>query len=138
MSQNDPGARPLLDGSADGLLVRQEPAMRFPRALLHVAGELDQGTAPALGHALSILLDRGYEHLDVNLRDVTFCDSAGLKVLVDAHERLGRGGGTLLLRDPCRALQILLNVFGLDTTLNRRTPPTGPVIRQRPIAAGTP
>lgn len=137
MSESDPGAGPLLDGPVDGLFVRQEPAMRFPRALVHVGGELDPATAPALGHALGILLDRGYEHLDIDLREVTFCDSAGLKVLVDAHERLGRGGGTLVLRDPCPSLQILLGVFGLDTTLNRRTPPAGPVIRQRPGAAGT-
>ncbi len=121
MLQNGSGVRPPSARSVgDDLAIRVDSAVSHPHALLHVAGELDPATAPVLERALSDLLDRDYQHLDLDLKNVLFCDSAGLQVLIDAHGQLRGRQGTLVLHDPCPSLQTLLSIFGLDPTLHRR------------------
>ncbi|WP_460605396.1 anti-sigma factor antagonist [Jatrophihabitans fulvus] len=59
---------------------------------LHVGGELDLATAPALRDAARVLHDLVSGPITVDLDDVTFCDAAGLDVLVElAEEHRGRG-----------------------------------------------
>ena len=56
-------------------------------AILEVAGEIDLATAPELRAALSDLLEEAHLDLLVDLRQVTFLDAAGLRVLVAALKR---------------------------------------------------
>jgi anti-sigma B factor antagonist len=57
---------------------------------LAVSGEVDVLTAPKLGAALHDALHREQGSVAVDLRDVTFVDSAGLHVLLNAQRRLTR------------------------------------------------
>jgi anti-anti-sigma factor len=50
----------------------------------------------------------------VDLRDVTFIDSACLGVLVSLIRRLSRTGATVTLRSPRRPIARVLHVVGLD------------------------
>ena len=56
-----------------------------------LCGEIDIGTAPALRAEVDTAILGGTRHLIVDLTSVTFIDSSGLHVLLDAVQRLGSG-----------------------------------------------
>ncbi len=66
-------------------------------AVVSVQGEIDVATAPQLGADLGRVLDGGAEALVLDLEGVSFLDSTGLGVLVAAHRRTARSGGSLSL-----------------------------------------
>jgi anti-anti-sigma factor len=65
-------------------------------AWVHVAGELDLATSPLLGHALRDA--QLYARVVVlDLREVTFIESTGVHVVLDAAASVRRGDGRLIL-----------------------------------------
>jgi anti-anti-sigma factor len=62
-------------------------------ALVEVEGELDLDGAPDLCAAIQ---DRARDHVIVDLSGVGFCDSTGLKALIDAAREVAIGGGQLV------------------------------------------
>ncbi|WP_380163440.1 STAS domain-containing protein [Jannaschia sp. R86511] len=104
-----------------GLRIRHSPTVAFPCAVVQVDGELDMASSPVLEQTLTELLAQGYLHLDLDLADLTFCDSTGLRVMVEARDRLAPHRGTVVVHDPCPALRVLLRICHLDTTLTTRT-----------------
>lgn len=58
--------------------------------LLTVSGSIDSAHAPALESTLMDLIDQGQRNLVVNLGDVTFISSAGLKALLTAQIKVRR------------------------------------------------
>ncbi|WP_412538604.1 STAS domain-containing protein [Longispora sp. K20-0274] len=59
-----------------------------PVTVVAVAGEIDVGTAAGLDRRLTAVLDAGRVRLVIDLTGVTFCDSTGIGVLVNAARRL--------------------------------------------------
>ena len=82
------------------------------RLLLSLSGELDIASAP--------LLERAVEAVDrplvINLAEVTFMDSTGLRALLLARQQAQSGGQELSLRPGPRQVQ---RVFELSGTLDR-------------------
>ena len=86
-----------------------------------VSGEIDSSTAPGLRSCLLEVLGRpGTTGVEVDLRAVTFLDSAGLSALATAHRAAQAAGRPLRMRcgttrAVLRPLQItgLLDVFTL-------------------------
>ena len=78
-------------------------------------GEVDLRTAPHLGKRLLGLIDEGKTRLVVDLSRVTFMDSTGIGVLLDALRRLAcRGGdGGLVLVCPNERVLRPFQVSGL-------------------------
>jgi anti-anti-sigma factor len=73
---------------------------RIPRANLHVvslSGRIDAGTAPAVNRAVRDAMAKGGRHIIVELRDVTFLSSSGLRTLLLLARELRRDGGDLIL-----------------------------------------
>ena len=56
--------------------------------LVTVSGDVDSSSAPQLEQELPGLVDGGHKHLVVNMRDVDFVSSAGMKALLAAQIRL--------------------------------------------------
>ena len=83
------------------------------RALLIVSGELDSHTAPTFDGAIDALPDAVAE-IAIDLADVGFIDSSGLRVLIRARRRLGDTPGSLTLRNPSPSLIRLLEITGLS------------------------
>jgi anti-sigma B factor antagonist len=81
---------------------------------LILAGEIDSYTAPELSEHLGA--DPPVEVVDV--AGVTFIDSSGLRVLVEAHQTRAAAGSRLVLRAPSSAVQRLLEISGLAGHLN--------------------
>ncbi len=62
--------------------------------LIEVSGRIDSATAPELAAALNDLMDEGKYNLILDLSEVDFISSAGLRVLIDTQktcQHLNRG-----------------------------------------------
>lgn len=91
-----------------------------------VAGELDLATVPKLRDALLRPRPPDAEHVVIDLKRVTFMDSAGLHALMDAHdhwgERLRIRLGTVAARlVDITALRDRLPIIDTDTPLKSST-----------------
>jgi anti-sigma B factor antagonist len=81
-------------------------------------GEVDPHTAPVLHEALDRQVVAGATTLRIDCAGLLFIDSSGLRVLVDAHRRLGADrSDALVLASVSPTLRRLLEVTGLDTHL---------------------
>ena len=87
------------------------------RSLIRLRGELDVATAPRLEQRVDTLIQRGVHHLVVDLADLSFCDLAGVRVLMGADRQLRAVGGRLTLLGPCRWVSCILTVFDLTDRL---------------------
>ncbi|WP_052390471.1 STAS domain-containing protein [Streptomyces sp. NRRL B-24484] len=93
-------------------VLRSVPARR---ATVHVAGELDLGSLAPLREALHRCLSAGISTIDIDTRDVTFCDVCGLTLLsATAARRAALSGGILTARRPSAPVAHLLDLA--DTT----------------------
>ena len=101
---------PSLDPAAGDLLSIEVSAAP---ALVTVAGEIDSTTAPELRQRLDDLLDGGATEFTVDLRQVSFLDSAGLCVLAGTHRRAVRDGVRMRLLASSRAVVRPLQITGL-------------------------
>lgn len=79
-----------------------------------LSGEVDAHTAPALAAALATLPD-GVVTVDV--ADVSFMDSSGLRVLLEATTRARGSGGEVVLARPTSAIIRLVEISGLADQL---------------------
>jgi anti-sigma B factor antagonist len=82
-----------------------------------VSGEVDSTTAPGLRNCLLEVISRpGTTAVEVDLRDVTFLDSAGLSALATAHRAAVAAGRALQMRcGTTRAVVRPLQITGLWT-----------------------
>jgi anti-anti-sigma factor len=91
---------------------------RDGRAVVVVRGELDLATAPDLETALSELQEGGQDVV-VDLRELEFMDSTGLRTLVAAHARAEDAGQTLAIVRPLPGAPIerILAIAGVASVL---------------------
>ncbi len=82
--------------------------------LVAVSGEVDSATAPKLDEALQGLVASGKKHLVVNLKDVSFMSSAGLKALIGAQMKVRRmiPAGDVVLSEVPTQLKETLELVG--------------------------
>lgn len=92
-------------------------------AVVVLQGELDLYSAAELRELLINLGSAGHHDIVLDLRDLTFIDSAGLGVLVGALRRARTEGGNLALVSPRPSVKKVLDVGGLSAVFDVRTPP---------------
>ena len=80
-----------------------------------VSGEVDSTTAPGLANCLLEVISRSSDSaIEVDLREVTFLDSAGLAALATAHRAADAAGRELRMRcGTTRAVVRPLQITGL-------------------------
>ena len=86
-------------------------------------GDLDAITAPKLEETATQMLGDGARSLVLDCQHVTFIDSAGLRAMIDAHNRALAEGGTVTVRRPTAITFRLLQITALDTVLVVEDPP---------------
>jgi len=84
------------------------------RVVLRLHGELDMATAPRLQRDLDAALDARPAGIALNLQELTFMDSSGIRVLLSAARRASEAGCPLVLRNPCRSVRKALRLTGAD------------------------
>ena len=91
-------------------VVRGVPVVTAP-------AEVDVTNAPALRAALLEAAADGSPALVVDMTRTRFCDSAGLRVLMDAHKRALAAEGTVLLAVPFEAVLRVLEITGIGQVI---------------------
>ena len=79
-----------------------------------LSGEVDAHTAPTLASAM-VSLPSGL--VTVDMQGVSFMDSSGLRVLMEATTRAREGGGDLIVARPSPAVARLVEISGLSDQL---------------------
>ena len=94
-------------------LVTIDVSVAGPAMIVTAAGEVDSTSAPVLRQHLDALLDGDVAELTVDLRQVSFLDSAGLCVLATAHRRAVRQDVRMRVLASSRAVIRPLQITGL-------------------------
>jgi len=94
-------------------LVTIDVSVAGPAIIVTAAGEVDSTSAPVLRQHLDALLDGEVGELTVDLRQVSFLDSAGLCVLATAHRRAVRQDVRMRVLASSRAVIRPLQITGL-------------------------
>jgi anti-sigma B factor antagonist len=81
---------------------------------LALSGELTYVTADQLAQRLLPRITAAQPHILLDASDLTFCDSAGLSVLVRAYRQAHAHGGEVRLRGASRTLRRTLELTGLQ------------------------
>ena len=87
-------------------------------AVVTVAGELDMSTAPAFEAMLDRSIDQGVRQVVVDLDEVSFIDSTGVRVIVCAAARLHDAGGSLRLVYGDANVRRLFEILALDRVVS--------------------
>ena len=80
------------------------------RVTLQPVGEIDAGTVDDLSHLIQDALLAGAHEIDLDLRGVTFMDTAAVEVLQMAQETLETSGGFLCVRNAVASVRRLLSL----------------------------
>jgi anti-sigma B factor antagonist len=78
-----------------------------------LVGEIDAHSAPMLSERLDPL-PHGDADVELDMSEVSFIDSSGLRTLIDVHQRAESDNRRLVLRAPSHSVVRLLEVAGLD------------------------
>ena len=86
---------------------------------LHLApsGELDIATAPQLEQAISAATSEPVSELVLDLRELTFMDSTGLRTLAEANVKAEQAGTALSIWRGPRQIERVLEISGLGALL---------------------
>lgn len=89
-----------------------------------VSGDLDAWSADRLrAHLDDLINGQGNLSVVVDGREMSFIDSFGLSVLIDAGEQLRSKGGELRVEQPSRSAARVLAMTGFGEMLGLPTPP---------------
>lgn len=86
-------------------------------SVLAVSGELDLRTSPELEEQLARAFDSGAELVILDLRQIEFMDSTGLRVLLGAHQRANESGRRFALVRGADQVERVLTLTGVRDLL---------------------
>jgi anti-sigma B factor antagonist len=82
-------------------------------AIVSLTGELDTTRCAQLGETLATHLADGRPHLVIDATGLTFCDSMGLRTILEYVDRAAKAGGWMRLAGVHGVLKRLLEVTGV-------------------------
>ncbi|MGW5869109.1 STAS domain-containing protein [Streptomyces sp. NPDC055239] len=107
--------------------VRVGVARADDQVTIHVAGELDVDSVPVLARELHRAIERPTARILLDLSRVTFCGTAGVSLLLDAHTRAAAAGSSLVVERAhsavLRPLRVCGDVAGLRMVQELATAP---------------
>ena len=83
---------------------------------LVIGGRLDTGTAPELEAKLK-QVSKDTQTLYLNLQNIQYISSAGLRVVLLAHKLMLPTGGKMIIRSPSAFCKQVLEATGMDSIL---------------------
>jgi anti-sigma B factor antagonist len=108
-------SQPRQIGIADGPASLEVDHIRVGhRIVLAVSGELDIATAPTLRASFDTAHEYGAAELWVDLSDVSFMDSTGLRALLAVRRQLRERSASLAIVCPDGPVRRVFTIAGLD------------------------
>jgi anti-anti-sigma factor len=99
-------------------------------ALLRLIGELDMGTADAAVATAERALQHVWRgELIVDLAEVSFCDSMGIRALSHIADAAREQDRAMVLRGPQPSVRRVLQIAGFDAYFEVAADTTGPPVR---------
>lgn len=92
------------------------------RVIVAPCGDLDPRTVGAVDDVLKKLTSEGFTSLVVDLRQVTFMDSSGLHLLLDADQTARRNGHDFAIIDGNEIVSRLMEMTGTSDLFTRFEP----------------
>jgi anti-anti-sigma factor len=89
-------------------------ALEGTKATLSLSGELDTSAARSVDRAVDEVVAAGATSLVIDLGQISFIDSSGLRSLIRARQQLGDGTDAVQLRNPQPGTMRLLEITGLQ------------------------
>ena len=83
-------------------------------AVLTLKGEFDTFYCPALMQEVETLVERGVNHLVLDMRLVKFINSTALGAVIKAHKRCRAEGGDLVVAQPSPFVREVIRKVGID------------------------
>jgi anti-anti-sigma factor len=83
-------------------------------AILTLKGEFDTFYCPALMQEVEDLVERGVNHLVIDMRLVKFINSTALGAVIKAHKRCRAEGGELVVAHPSPFVRDVITKVGID------------------------
>ena len=105
-------------------------------SILAVSGELDLRTSPELEERLGHAFDSGAELVILDLRQIEFMDSTGLRVLLTAHQRAQESGRRFALVKGADQVERVLTLTGVRDLLTVVDTPEDLLIAGEPSPEG--
>lgn len=87
-------------------------------AVVEASGRIDSSTAGEFEEALTQAMENGHKNLVLDLAEVDFLSSAGLRAMVNARKSLQAMGGNLCLAQPSERVVDTLEIAGLHVLFN--------------------
>ena len=84
-------------------------------AVVGLSGELDLGTSPDLHAELIRLIETAPQKIILDMRELAYIDSSGVGTLVDAHRRLKKKGGRVVLVGLQQRVRSVFEITRLDS-----------------------
>ena len=82
--------------------------------LVHVGGRVDSSTAPELQEKLAGIIKTGGRNIVINMKDVTFLSSGGLRALLSTLQAAKKFGGDVRLSEPSDPVARVLELTSFD------------------------
>jgi anti-sigma B factor antagonist len=82
--------------------------------VLPLEGEIDLHVSPSVAEALRAIIDKKPPQLTVDLSRVTYMDSSGLAVLIEAMQNIQNYGGKFALAGPSKDVLTIFEIARLD------------------------
>jgi anti-anti-sigma factor len=88
-----------------------------PLTVVTFPAEIDMATAGAIGERIAAALAPGVPAVIADMTATTFCDSAGITMLIRAKKQATAHGAELRLLLPCPNVLRVLQIQGVDAVL---------------------
>ena len=85
--------------------------------VLTVVGRLDTTTAPQLESTIKVSA-KGVKQLIIDLENVEYISSAGLRVVLVSHKLMAGQGAKMVVRNPSPFCKQVFSATGMDGVLN--------------------
>jgi stage II sporulation protein AA (anti-sigma F factor antagonist) len=75
-------------------------------------GEIDMSNADGIAGAVALARQSSYSSVVFDFSDVTFMDVRGVRALIRAYQQVHQDDGELIVRHPCNAVRLVLDLTG--------------------------